>query len=179
MKPYIYNSGNTGQRGQALVELGAVIPLVFLLIVLTMNFAGLINAWISVANAARAAANYAILSGSSAGLPTQATSASLQSLITADLSALPNYTTAVKACVRTNNNSTIAIVTNMNSGCTGATNPPLDAEVIATGSTIHFESVAVDVTYTYTPFFVGSTFWKYALPNILTNVHQRWVMRVL
>jgi Flp pilus assembly protein TadG len=52
-----------GTRGEALVELAAVVPFVFFLIVLVMNFSGLINAWISVANAALAAAEYVSLSG--------------------------------------------------------------------------------------------------------------------
>ena len=48
-----------GRKGQALVELALVTPLIFYLIVLSINFAGWLNAWIQVGNAARAAANYA------------------------------------------------------------------------------------------------------------------------
>src|SRR5690348_8422207 len=64
---------NAGTEGQALVEFAAVVPLLFLLVVLAMNFGGLIGAWVAVANATRAAADYAILSGDSAGSPTLAT----------------------------------------------------------------------------------------------------------
>jgi Flp pilus assembly protein TadG len=157
----------------------AIIPMIFLLVVLAMNFGGLINAWIAVANATRAAADYAILSGSSAGLPTQATSTTLQNLINADLSALPNYLTATKACVQQNNNGTYTPVMEMPSGaCKSYTNPLPDGEAIASGNTTNYINYAVDITYTYTSFFTGATLFGYPLVNLPTKVHQRAVMRL-
>jgi len=169
-----------GARGQALVELALVVPFAFLLIVITMNFGGLINAWIAVANASRAAADYAILSGSSAGLPTQATSATLQNLINADLGALPNLSASnPQACVRQNNNGSYKTIMEMPSGaCANYSNPPSDGENIASGNTTNYVNVAVDVTYTYTSFFLGSSFLGYAMPTLPTSVHQRAVMRI-
>jgi Flp pilus assembly protein TadG len=167
--------------GQALVELALIVPFAFFLIVLTMNFGGLINAWISVANAARTAADYAVLSGSSAGLPTQATSATLQNLINGDMATLPNLSASnPQACVRRNNNGTLTTVMEMPSGaCASYADPPSDGEAIATGNATNYINLAVDVTYTYTPFFVSSKFINYALPSIPTSVHQRAVMRIL
>jgi Flp pilus assembly protein TadG len=170
-----------GTRGQALVEVAILVPFVFFLIVLVMNFGGLINAWIAVANASRAAADYAILSGSSAGLPTQATSTTLQNLINADLGALPNLGSSnPTACVRQSNNGTLTTIMEMPAGaCANYSNPPSDGETIASGSTTTYANVAVDITYTYTPFFLGSRFLGYALPGLPTSVHQRSVMRIL
>ncbi len=184
-------SPSRGARGEALVELVATIPFVFFLIVLVMNFSGLINAWITVANAARAAGDYAILSGSSAGLPTPATATSLQNLINADLGALPNLSSSnPHICIQLNNNNdtnhSYTKLLEIPSGeCTtvNATatygNPPTDGEAIASGSTTQYANVTVDIIYTYTPFFLGSRFMNYALPSIPTSVHQRAVMRVL
>jgi Flp pilus assembly protein TadG len=169
-----------GTRGQALVELMAIIPMIFLLIVLAMNFGGLINAWIAVSNATRAAADYAILSGSSAGLPTQATSTTLQNLINADLGALPNLSASnPHACVRQNNNGAYTIIMQMPSGaCANYANPPTDGEDIASGNTSNYINYAVDITYTYTSFFTGIRVLGYPLVTLPTSVHQRAVMRL-
>ncbi len=170
----------TGTRGQALVELMAIIPMIFLLVMLAMNFGELINAWIAVSNATRAAADYAILSGSSAGLPTQATSTTLQNLINADLGALPNLSASnPHACVRQNNNGTYATIMQMPSGaCANYANPPTDGEDIASGNTSNYINYAVDITYTYTSFFTGIRILGYPLVSLPTSVHQRAVMRL-
>jgi Flp pilus assembly protein TadG len=170
-----------GARGEALVEVALIAPFVFFLVVLVINFAGLIGAWMVVANAARAAADYTILSGSSAGLPPEATSTSLQNLINADMAALPGLSsTNPNACVQENNNGTITPIVEMgSSGCANYSDPPSDGEDIASGSSTQYINLAVDITYTYTPFMVGSRFLGYFLPNIPTSVHQRAVMRIL
>jgi Flp pilus assembly protein TadG len=172
-----------GARGEALVEVALIAPFVFLLIVLVINFAGLIGAWMVVANATRAAADYAILSGSSAGLPTQATSTSLQNLIDAEMMALPSLSpTNPTVCVRQDNNGTYTIIMEMPSGACASFSGfpfPSDGENIASGSSTQYINLAVDITYTYAPFMVGSKFLVYFLPNIPTSVHQRAVMRIL
>jgi len=177
---HLDDSKRSGAQGQALVELMAIVPMLFLLIILAMNFGGLINAWISVANGARAAADYAILSGSSAGLPTQATATSLQNLINADLGSLPNLSsTNPNACVRQNNNGTYTKILEMPTGaCANYSNPPSDGEDIATGSTTNYINYAVDITYTYTLFFTAAKVFNFPLPSIPTSVHQRAVMRL-
>lgn len=169
-------------EGQALVEFAAVVPLLFLLIVLGMNFGGLIGAWVDVANATRAAADYAILSGDSAGSPTLATSSTLAALITADLAALPTPSTTTKVCVRQYNNSNSTPVSTIletpSGACTGVASPPPDSELIVTGGSAKYVSVAVDITYYYSSFFSGSTFLGLPLTVLPSAVHQRAVMRV-
>jgi Flp pilus assembly protein TadG len=167
-------------RGQALVEVTVIAPFVFFLVVLVIDFAGLIGAWMIVANATRAAADYAILSGSSAGLPTQANAARLQSLIASELSKLQGSSTNTNACLQVNNNGNVIATPLMGSNaCASYPAPPPDGEHIASGSPTEYINLAVDITYTYTPFMVGSRFLGYFLPNIPTSVHQRAVMRVL
>jgi len=168
------------ESGEALVELVLIVPFVFLLVVLVVNFAGLINAWIGVANAARAAADYAILSGSSAGLPATASSSSLQNLITTDLGAFSNLSSSNPvACVRRNNNGVYTTLMEMPSGACGRySNPPSDGESIGGGSATTYANIAVDITYTYAAPFPGSNFLSYALPAMPTSVHQRAVMRI-
>lgn len=157
-----------------------MLPMVFLLIVLALNFGGLINAWVNVANASRAAADYVILSGSSAGLPTQATSTTLQNLINADLGALPNLsTTNPNICVQQNNNGTATTILEVPSGvCANYAAIPSDGEDIASGNTTQYINYAVDITYTYTPFFSGTRLFSYPLVTLPTKVHQRAVMRL-
>lgn len=168
-----------GAEGQALVEFAAIVPLLLLLIVLAMNFGGLIGAWIAVANATRAAADYAILGGASAGSPTQATSTSLTNLINADLASLPNLSSNLKqVCIKTNNNGTYTTVLTEGTGCTGIANPPSDGEAITSGSSTQYTDLAVDITYTYNSFFSGSRFLGLPLTVLPSTVHQRAVMRV-
>jgi Flp pilus assembly protein TadG len=180
VRVHLDNSTRSRVQGQALVELMAIIPMLLLLIILAMNFGGLINAWISVANAARAAGDYVILSGSSAGLPTQATATTLQNLINADLASLPNLsTTNPNACVRQNDNGTYTTIMEMPSGaCASYSNPPSDGEAIAAGNATNYINYAVDITYTYTLFFTAPRVFNYPLPSIPTSVHQRAVMRL-
>jgi Flp pilus assembly protein TadG len=165
-------------EGQALVEFAAIVPLLFLLIVLAMNFGGLIGAWVAVANATRAAADYAILGGTSAGSPTQATSSTLQALINADLASLPNAS-SLHACVKENNNGTYTTLLETPSGaCSSYANPPSDGEAINSGSSTQYTNLAVDITYTYTSFFSGNRIFGLPLTVLPSNVHQRAVMRV-
>ena len=166
--------------GQTLVEFAMIVPLLLLLVVLTVNFGGLINAWVTVQNATRAAADYAVLTGSSAGLPTQATSGSLMTLINNDMSGLPNLSGSnPTACVRENNNGTYIKLLEMPAGaCSTYANPPSDGEAIASGNSTVYINVAVDITYNYTSFFTGSSVMGLPLTVLPSNVHQRTVMRL-
>ena len=74
------SSGGPARRaGQALVEFAVIVPLVFLLAVNAANFGGFLFAWITVANAARAGAQYMVMSSASPGSPTPVTSAQITS----------------------------------------------------------------------------------------------------
>jgi Flp pilus assembly protein TadG len=169
--------------GQALVEFAMIVPLLLLLIVLTVNFGGLINAWVTVQSTTRAAADYAVLSGSSAGLPTQANSTGLQNLIMADMSGLPNVVLGSNptVCVRQNNNRTLLVLWETPAGCLNlysAQPPPMDGEDIASGSSTTYVNVAVDITYTYTSLFTGNSFMGLPLTVLPNTIHQRAVMRI-
>lgn len=50
-----------GSQGQALVEFALTVPVLILLVAFAVNFGGWLYAWIEVASAARAGANYAAL----------------------------------------------------------------------------------------------------------------------
>ena len=172
-------------QGQALVEFVAVIPMLFLLIALAFNFGTWLHGWVAVGNAARAAGDYAILSGSSAGLPPTATASGLQGLINTDLTHLPNVSGSNPGlCVRKNNNGTITTLMEAPSGACATANsaygaPPADPEAKAAGSTLTYPNVTIDITYTFTPFFLGSNILGLPLTVLPTTIHRRTVMRVL
>src|SRR5882757_2118601 len=79
-------------QGQALIEYILVLPLIFVLIVNVINFGGFFYAFVTVANAARAGADYAILGGASVASShiSSATVSNITDLITADIASLPN-----------------------------------------------------------------------------------------
>lgn len=175
-------------EGQALVELAVAIPMIFLLIALAFNFGTWLYGWVAVGNATRAVGDYAILSGSSAGLPPTATSSGLQALINSDLTYLPNTSSSnPNVCVQKNNNGTITKMFEVPSGASGACaaantaygSAPVDPEAKVTGGTLTYPSVTVDITYTFTPFFLGSKILGLPLTVLPTTIHRRTVMRVL
>ena len=51
----------TNERGHSLIEFALILPLLFLLIVNVVNFGSFLYAAITVANAARAGAEYAMI----------------------------------------------------------------------------------------------------------------------
>ena len=162
-------------HGQALVELAVAIPMIFLLIALAFNFGTWLYGWTAIANAARAAGDFAILGGAYAGLPPPATASTLQSLITTDLTYLPNVSSSnPTACIQENNNGTITKLMEMPSGaCANYSNPPADPEPAS------YVSVAVDITYTYTSSFTGTTILGLPLKLLPSSIHRRTVMRMV
>jgi hypothetical protein len=101
-------------RGQALIEYILLLPLLFLLIVNVVNLGGFFFAWITVANAARSGANYAVLGGASVGSLHLPSATQVTSLITGDISSLPNRASlAVNLCRKYN-----GIVTTLAGTCT-------------------------------------------------------------
>ena len=150
-------------EGQALVEFALIVPLVFLLAVNAVNFGGFLFAWISVANAARAGAQYMVMSSSSPGSPTPATLAQITALVTNDVSSLMNRSSIL-----------VAICTNKTTGpigCTSLFDPEAPAYTLAT----------VDVTYTYKPYIPLFSFPKLGISATLpaTTIHRKAVMRML
>ena len=157
-------------KGQALVELALVLPLIFYLIVLSINFAGWLNAWIQVGNAARAVANYAALGPGSTGSPITPTSSAITALIATDLASLANYSST---------NPSVIVCANQ-SGATPAgiigtcSSPSSDNEA-------SFIAISVDLTFTYSPILPVFTFSKVGigLPLIPATIHRRIVMRYI
>ncbi len=157
--------------GQALIECALMIPLLFLLIVLAVNFGGFIYDWIAVANAARAAADYEVLGGASWDYPAGATSANIQTLVTSDTSTLPNASASnpsVKVCT---NNTTADLP--VSAACPSGLKADPEAPL--------YVSMSIDVTYTYTPFIPVFSFPSLGigLPTMASTIRRHTVMRML
>jgi Flp pilus assembly protein TadG len=156
-------------EGQALVEFALMVPFLFLLILITVNFGTFLYGWITVANAARAGAQYAVLGGVSVGMPSAPSSSLVQSLITSDTSSLPS---SVTVCV--NKNATASSVTGTCSFT--ITSIPADPEAPL------YSLVAVDVNYAYTSAFSSFSFPALGitgLPGMPSSIHRRVLMRIL
>jgi hypothetical protein len=140
-----------------------------LLIVNVINFGGFFFAWITVSNAARAGADYAILGFSSVGTLPTPTATQVTTLIQQDISSLPNNASLV-VNICENNNGTI---TTLAGTCTSIPSDPEPTSFVVT---------SIDVTYTYVP-FIGSGFQFPGLGIYATmpptTVHRRAVMRRL
>jgi len=155
------------QKGQALVEFALLLPLIILFIVNVVNFGGFFFAWITVANAARAGAQYAVMGGASVMGPTPPTSGQIAAIVTQDVSSLRNRgSLVVRVC--SNNNGTITPVT-----CPGTI--PLDPEPAT------YVLTTIDVTYTYQPFI---PFWNFSVLGIRatlppTTIHRQAIMRMI
>ena len=157
----------SSERGQALIEYILVLPFIFLLIVNLINFGGFFFAWIGVANAARAGADYAALGGASVGAPGPATGAQITTLITQDIASLPNNPSLVVNVCRNNNGTVTALA----GTCSSITGDPEAASYVLT---------SVDVTYTYVPFIPAG--FRFPSMNVYvsippTTIHRRAVVR--
>jgi len=152
-------------QGQALIEYILILPMVFLLIVNMVNFGGFFYAFIAVSNAARAGADYAVMSVSSVAstnIPTP-TASQITDLIKTDIASLPN-------------NPSLSVSVCQNDG--GVTRPTGSCVSIADPETNYVLTV-IDVTYTYKPFIP-----LFSFPNLNiyatippTTIHRRAVMR--
>lgn len=151
------------RRGQALVEFALLIPLVLLLAVNAVNFGGFLFAWVTVAGAARAGAEYYVLSSASPGAATPATLAQVTALVTNDVTSLLNRASVVVAVCT---NATTAA-----NGCTTLFDPEAPTYSLAT----------VDVTYTYVPFIPLFSFPGLGISATLPNgtIHRKAVMRMI
>ena len=145
----------TETKGQALMEYILLLPVLFLLIVNLLNFGGFFYAWITVADAARAGANYAVLGQSAAGAPSTPTLAQVTAVVTAEVQSLPNATGTNPTVTACENNGTTT--TKFGGGtCSGLT--------VSADPEAGYSAIAVQVQYTL-PSRSASSF-----PN-LGNVH--------
>jgi Flp pilus assembly protein TadG len=159
-----------GNRGQALIEYVLMLPLIFLLIINLVNFGGFFFAWITVANAARAGADYAIMGGASAGSPGQPSAVQITNVIRQDIYSLPNKASLqVKIC--NNNSGAITNLVNTSIGCSFV--PPADPES-------SYVLISIDVTYTYIPFIpAGFTALNVYATIPPTTIHRQTMMRII
>jgi Flp pilus assembly protein TadG len=168
--------------GQSLIEFALILPLLVLLVVNVVNFGSFMYTWIEVSNAARAGAQYMIMSGDSLGRPRQATSALITQLVHDDLASLVNGSGAtVRVC--TNNNG----VFDLTSGQIDASGNPVPCAVGNTDGFVDPEAgsyvvATVDVSYTWQPLI---PLWEFprlkihaTLPGNLT-IHRTAVMRMI
>ena len=157
------------QAGQALMEYILVLPLLFLLIINIVNFAAFFYAWITIANAARAGADYAILGSITVDQNGEPSGTQISNIITSEVASLPNNPSlVVNACE--NNNGTI---TTLAGTCSGIASDPEAASFILT---------SIDVTYTYQPLIPAG----FRFPNLniyltipSSTVHRTAVMRLM
>jgi Flp pilus assembly protein TadG len=154
------------ESGQSLVEFVLLFPLIFLLIVNAVNFGGLLYAWITVSNAARAGAEYSLMGGAMAHAPGTPSEAQVSALVTQDAISLPNQgSLQVRVC--RNNNGTVTCVGS------GSSSTPADPEPT------QYVLTTVDVEYTYQPFI---PLWEFPALGIHatlppTALHRKAVMR--
>lgn len=160
-------------RGQALIEFILVLPIIFLLILNLVNFGAFFYAWITVANAARAAANYAILGGVSAGAPATPGGTAISSMVTEDVKSLPNRSSiSVNAC-QINDSSGTPKTTSLVGSCGSMSTLPTDPEPA------NYVVTVIDVTYTYQPLIAAFSFPSLGIYLTIpsTTLSQRAVMR--
>jgi Flp pilus assembly pilin Flp len=157
------------KSGQALVEYALILPLLFLLMVNAVNFGAFFFAWITVANAARAGAQYAALGTVSAGWPHSPSSDSVHGLISDDMFSLPNRPSITIVVCRNNN----GLITGDSPAACAAT--PADPEAPA------YALTSVDVSYTYTPVVSLFDFPGLGIHATMPpyTIHRRVLMRAL
>jgi hypothetical protein len=158
-----------GTRGQALVEFALMVPFLFLLILVMVNFGSFIYGWITVANAARSGAQYAVLGGASVGMPSTPGNSLVQALVTSDTASLPAGTSV---CINTN--ATASAV----AGTCSFTIASIPADPEAPTYTV----LAMDVYYPYSSLFPHFKFPALGitdLPGMPGHIQRRVMMRIL
>lgn len=158
-------------EGQALVEFALMVPMLCLLIVNAVNFGAFFFGWITVANAARAGAQYAIMAGASVNSPPQTKASAVSTLITNDFVSLLNGSSpTVNVCIYSG--STIQPSPYQLGTCSGSSSDPESARYVG---------AVVDVTYNYTPPIPLFDFPKLGVHATLppTTIHRRTYMRLL
>jgi hypothetical protein len=157
-------------QGQALIEYILVIPLVFVLAVNVVNFGAFFYAFVTVANASRAAADYAILAGASvaSGHTALPSASKINTLITTDIASLPNNPSLSVNICQTNNGPPQALLGTCSS-------------ILADPEPTSYVLTSIDVTYTYKPLIPLFSFPNLHINATLptTTIHRRAVMRSL
>lgn len=160
----------TAAKGQALIEVAFMVPVLFFLMILAVDFGGFFYAWTTVANASRSGAQYAALGSSSVGNPGTPSTSLITSLISGAGSDTSSLISSVSVCVTSNSTAS-----SISANCAGFPSVPADPE--ATSYTI----TAVDVKYTYSPIIPSFNFpgWGINMPGMPSTFQMRTLMRVL
>jgi Flp pilus assembly protein TadG len=160
-----------GTKGQALIEMAFMVPVLFFLMILAVDYGGFFYAWITVANAARTGAQYAVLGSSSVGNPATPSTSAVTSLVSGSGSDTSSLISSVSVCV--NSNATASAAT----GSCSFTISSIPADPEATSYTI----TAVDVRYTYSPIIPAFNLpgWGITMPGMPSSFQIRTLMRVL
>jgi Flp pilus assembly protein TadG len=170
LKRLLYRLGK--DPGQAMVEYILLLPIIFLLIMNLVNFGTFTCAWIGVANAARAGADYAVLGGlASVGGARAGSGSVVDAVITADATTLPNVG-SMTVVICQNNNNTVTPVYPTGGTCSNVASDPEPTNFVLT---------SVDVSYNYSPFITAFSFPKLGVYLTLppTTIRRVTVMRAI
>ena len=158
------HAGLASTRGQALVETALLLPVLLVLMLNIMNFSLFIYGWITVNDAARAAAEYQIYNGNAVGSATSVPSYALvQAVVTNDTSSLPG-SPIICVEVQSKLNGTVTLASG-SPACSAASAAQADPEPAA------YTSWSVDVSYTFVPVFSVLSLMS------TQTIHQQVAMR--
>jgi hypothetical protein len=168
-----------GRQGQSLVEFALIIPLLFLLFVNVVNFGAFFFAWITVANAARAGAQYGVMGTAGVGAPLPPGAAEIYTLVQSDITSLRNRANLVVRSCQEKIVSGSPVVTCTTTGSGSFTNPVADDS--AEGVSTWYVRSWVDVKCNYVPLiplyrFPGLGIYLTLPP---TTLHRQAVMRMI
>ena len=168
----------TSERGQSLIEFALLLPLIFLLIVNVVNFGSYLYAAITVANAARAGAEYAMIGGAMASSPGSPTNAQVAAVVTNDIASLPNASSLQVRVCKSNNG--VETCTCMVGTCPGMAGTPTDPENSGAAAALYVLA-AVDASYTYQPLIPLWSFPGLGITATLppTTIRRKGVMRMM
>ena len=156
-------------EGIALLEAALVMPLLVALMLNVANFGMYIYAWVTVNNAARAVLEYRVYTGVVLGYPPSPSTAQMQTLVTAEVSSLPNNVSVTwEVCGPKKN----GVLNCQGSGGT-AFDPGSDPADAA-----HYALYSAKVGYTFKTLFPGVTLpLGYSVPGLPGSVSRQVSMR--
>ena len=165
----------SASSGASLVEFALLLPLILLLVVNVVNFGSFLYTWIAISNAARAGAQYMVLSSASVGFPRDAAAAQISTLVQNDLGALIGGSATVNVC--TNNNGVYHPVSAGAGACASAN----DTDGFSDPEPASYILATVDVSYTWLP---PIPLWEFPRLHIhatlpTQTIHRAAVMRMI
>jgi Flp pilus assembly protein TadG len=150
------------REGSALIEWALLMPLLLLMMLDAVNYGLLFYSWVSVTNAARVAAQYAVYNGAAVSAPGTPSTPQVQAVVTNNVTTLPNSGSMSPAsvCHQTGGGTPTCPITGL----------------IAAPDASTSALTAVTVSYTYQP-FISATFLGIPLTPSTTTFSQQIIMR--